>query len=325
MDYEKLSKVELINIIEELQLLNQELLEESERQAGLDFAWTGNLGHWYWNVKTNTVTFNQLKIKALGYSMEELPDKTGYQFFTDKIHPEDYKKTMTAMLDHLSGKSPVYEVEYRIQTKAGDYKWFYDRGRITKYESSGKPVFLAGIVFDITEKKHKQEKLEKENDTLVEKSSTDELTKTKNYRALINLLNEELTYAMCSREPLSLAIFDIDDFKKINDSRGHLFGNDVLVEVADIITKGIRTTDLLGRFGGEEFMIILPKTKLEEALIVAERVREAVESHAFNDGAKITISGGLKEFHGEEMAEFIKSVDANLYKAKRNGKNQVVT
>ena len=80
------------------------------------------MGHWYWNFKTNNVTFNHLKITTLGYTEEEIPEKVDYQFFTEKLHPEDYQKTMDAMLDHMYGKSSVYEVEYRIKTKEGAYK-----------------------------------------------------------------------------------------------------------------------------------------------------------------------------------------------------------
>ena len=102
----------------------------------LEYAWSGNLGHWYWNIKTNTVTFNPLKVTALGYDRDEIPDQVSYQFFTDKIHPEDYQKTMDAMMAHLYGKAGVYEVEYRIRAKNGEYRWYYDRGRITQYDKN---------------------------------------------------------------------------------------------------------------------------------------------------------------------------------------------
>lgn len=325
MDYMKLSKDQLIEIIEEIKLLNRQLLKESEDQCRLDFAWTGNLGHWYWNVKTNHVTFNHLKIEALGYTKEEIPDEISYQFFTEKLHPEDYHKTMSAMVEHLKGEKEVYEAEYRIKTKEGSYRWFYDRGRITQYDVQSKPVFLAGIVFDITEKKEKQAELENEKIILAEQSSTDELTKVRNYRALINLLSEEVNHAIYNQKPLSLAILDIDDFKKINDRKGHMYGNGVLIEIVNLIMKNIRATDILGRFGGEEFMIVFPGTGLGEAAIVTERVRQAVEEHVFQEGVKITISAGVKEYLGEKLEAFIKLVDSNLYEAKKRGKNKTVS
>ena len=163
MDYSLLTREELIGKLEEKEILVSQLLLEREQETRLDYAWNGNLGAWYWNVRTDTVTFNPLKATTLGYSPEELPQDIGFSFFTEKLHPDDYQKVMQSMLDHLQGNSPVYEVEYRIQAKDGSYKWYYDRGKITRYEESGKPLFLAGIVFDITEKIKMQESLETSN------------------------------------------------------------------------------------------------------------------------------------------------------------------
>ena len=324
MDYNKLTKEQLIEIIEELRILNHQLLSESEQESGLDFAWTGNLGHWYWNIKTNSVTFNPLKVISLGYSKDEIPEKVTYEFFTEKLHSEDYQKTMDAMIEHMSGKVNAYEVEYRIRTKQGSYKWFYDRGRITQFDNQGRPVFMAGIVFDITEKKEKQMDLECKNMILTEQSSTDGLTKTKNYRSLIMHLSAEAEMAKHQSKPLGLALIDIDNFKKINDSQGHMFGNKVLVELANIIKNNIRETDILGRFGGEEFMIVFPKTTLREAFAITERIREAVALYTFDNDVKITVSGGVKDYHGEELTAFVEAVDMNLYEAKKRGKNQIV-
>lgn len=155
-DYSNYSVDQLIARIEELEMLNHELLKEKEQETKLEFSWSGNLGHWYWNLVTNTVTFDPLKIIALGYKKEEIPENVTYQFFTERLHPDDYEKTMQAMKDHLYGNADVYEVEYRIRMNTGEYKWYYDRGRITQYSEDGKPIFIAGIVFDITEKKNSQ-------------------------------------------------------------------------------------------------------------------------------------------------------------------------
>ena len=83
MDYASYSSEQLIQRIEELEILNKQLLDEKEQEDRLDFAWTGNLGHWYWNVKTNSVTFNPLKVITLGYEMNEIPKKVTYQFFQE--------------------------------------------------------------------------------------------------------------------------------------------------------------------------------------------------------------------------------------------------
>lgn len=324
MNNARQTKEQLLQTIEELQMLNRQLLAEREQEIVLNFSWAGNLGHWYWNMKTNSVTFNPLKVTTLGYKKEEIPKKVPFQYFTDKLHPDDYQKTMDAMLAHLEGRAKVYEVEYRIRTKDGDYKWYYDRGRITQYDADGKPVFLAGIVFDITQERNLKLDLELKNKLLSEQSLTDGLTKVKNHRALIEHLNEELSAAMMKKTPLAVALFDIDDFKKVNDSKGHLCGDSVLIEIADILQRSVRQSDMVGRYGGEEFMIIFSKTDGNDAYMVSERIRKTIEQNCFEEGIRVTISGGIKEYAGESLTEMIEGADANLYKAKGAGKNKIV-
>ena len=324
MDYTEFSREQLLDRIKSLEMLTQELLNEKEQETRLEYAWTGNLGHWYWNIKTNEVTFNPLKVTTLGYDKSEIPEHVTYQFFTDKLHPEDFQKAMDAMRDHLYGKADVYEIEYRIKAKDGTFKWYYDRGRITQYDN-GKPAFLAGIVFDITEKKETQLELEYKNRILPEISSIDGLTKIGNHRTLIEHLKAEIAETSRTSSPLSIALFDIYDFKKVNDSKGHVYGDQVLVDLASIITKSIRGTDFAGRYGGEEFMVIFPNTTLSVASKISERIRQAVEDYNFVDGLRVTISGGTSQYNNETITELVHSADTKLYTAKRNGKNQIVS
>ncbi len=324
MGYCDFTREDLLQRIEELEVMNRELLKEKEQAVKLEYAWTGNLGHWYWNIKTNAVTFNPLKITTLGYDIGEIEGPVTYQFFTDKLHPEDFQKTMDAMRDHLYGKADVYEVEYRIKAKDGTFKWYYDRGKITQYDDNGKPVFLAGIVFDISEKKETQLELEYKNRILSEISSIDGLTKIGNHRALIEDLNSKIKVANRQSSPLSIAIFDIDDFKKVNDTKGHVYGDQVLIDVASIISKNIRDKDFAGRYGGEEFMVIFSDTDIIKAKNISERIRKAVEDYSFIDGLNITISGGVKQYQGENFTDLIHAADKNLYEAKKRGKNRIV-
>ncbi len=325
MDYTSYTREQLLDRINDLEMLKGELLKEKEQEVRLEYAWTGNLGHWYWNFRTNEVTFNPLKVTALGYEKGEIPEPVTYQFFTDKLHPDDYQRTMTAMGNHLHGKADVYEVEYRIRDKDGKYKWFYDRGKITQVDEAGKPLFIAGIVFDITEKKETELELEHKNMILSEMSTTDGLTKIGNYRTLIENLKVGISEADRTNSPLSIAIFDIDDFKKVNDSKGHVYGDKVLVEVASIIKNSIRDTDIAGRYGGEEFMVVFNNAELATASNAAERIRDSVEKHVFPEGITVTISGGVKQYGGENMTDLIHQADKRLYEAKRNGKNQVIS
>lgn len=323
MDYEELSQEQLLSRIQELEILNRQLLEEKEQETRLEYAWTGNLGHWYWNIKTNAVTFNPLKITTLGYDKSEIPERVTYQYFTEKLHPDDYQIAMDAMLNHLYHGAEVYETEYRILAKDGTYRWYYDRGRITQYDEQGQPLFLAGIVFDITEKKETQLELEQKNRILAEMSYIDGLTKISNHRTLIEQLETELVEANRMGKALSIALFDIDDFKKVNDTRGHVFGDQVLVDIAAIIQDNTRDSDLAGRYGGEEFMVIFSGADLAIASSIAERIRMAVEAFLFAEEARVTISGGVAQYCGQSLSDFIQAADENLYRAKRDGKNRI--
>lgn len=323
VDYSKYSRDQLIEIIDELKMLNKELLNERIQADKLEFAWSSSLGHWYLNLKTKSVVFNPLKIEVLGYTMEELPDRITYNFFTDKLHPDDYDNTMSAMINHMEGKTTVYECEYRIQAKDGTYKWFYDRGKITQRDAGGKPEFVAGIVFDISDKKEKEQKLIHKNELLEIESTTDALTGLRNRRAIMKELEFRLNQALVNHSPLSIVLLDIDCFKKINDNKGHQYGDMVLKTVAATIRKLIRNIDSVGRYGGEEFLVVLPNTDKSKAIIIAERIREAVEGLDLNQKGPVTISGGVAVLNGETMTELINKADEKLYEAKNEGRNRI--
>lgn len=333
-----MSKVQLIKLIEEfrqnneqmalklesLEMLNKQLLIEKEQETTLDFAWSGNLGHWYWNVKRNEVTFNPLKVTVLGYDPKELPAQVPYQFFTDLLHPDDFEGTMEAMRAHLEGRAPVYEVEYRIRAKDGSYHWYYDRGKVTRVDMFGRPAFLSGIIFDITEKKLRQQELELQNQILTEQAMLDGLTRVRNHRALFESLRMEISFAQRSKSRLCIALFDLDDFKRVNDTKGHLFGDKVLTDFASIAQNMIRGGDIFGRYGGEEFLLILPNATRETAHQIAERIRKAAESYRFYGDLHVTVSAGVKQYEGESMTDLIRLADENLYRAKKSGKNKSV-
>jgi len=119
------------------------------------------------NCKTGKVNFNKNKVEMLGYNMKDFKNPD-YKSFTDLVHPKDHEKTMQAMRDHLEDKKKLYEVEYRIKTKKGEYKWFYDRGSIVKRDKNNKPLIVKGVVFDITDAKKAENKLKEINDNLEE-------------------------------------------------------------------------------------------------------------------------------------------------------------
>jgi two-component system cell cycle response regulator len=157
----------------------------------------------------------------------------------------------------------------------------------------------------------------------------DGLTQINNKRYFLEYLEREMGRCHRYNRSLSLIMFDIDHFKKINDTNGHLAGDYVLRELAGVVRQRIRREECFARYGGEEFAIVMPEAGPENARRFAEKVRKMVEDHAFVFEGKdiaVTISMGVADMVGDmtEPLQFIKVADANLYKAKKNGRNQVV-
>jgi two-component system cell cycle response regulator len=156
---------------------------------------------------------------------------------------------------------------------------------------------------------------------------TDGLTNLANRKQLDTMLGEEIPRARRHGRDLSVLMLDIDHFKAINDTHGHLTGDSVLRGLASILSKRLRPNDRLGRYGGEEFCAILPETSTRSAAHIAEELRALVEAHAFvaeDRKVRVTISigvGTLRE--GMEVADLYRSADDMLYKAKRSGRNRV--
>ncbi len=323
MDYKKWSKEDLVKRIDALERLNDYLVANDNEQSAMQFGWAGNLGHWYWDVPTNRVTFNPLKITTLGFQMSDIEQPVPYNFFTTRLHPDDYQRTMDCMIEHLAGRTHVYEVEYRIQAKDGSYKWYYDRGSIIKRDDNGKALLLAGIVFDITDRKIKESQLLSENENLKDLVEIDELTQIANRRSILTHLQSQIHQSQSNGMPTTVLLLDIDNFKGINDQYGHLFGDRILHTVAQVIARNLREDDRVGRYGGEEFLVVLSQVDLDIAHRIAERIRGAIESTSVDD-VHVTISGGIYQRLGTSSTDLIQYADVNLYEAKKRGKNQII-
>jgi len=157
------------------------------------------------------------------------------------------------------------------------------------------------------------------------------MTGLHNFRAFQQRLKEEWNRAKRYEIPLSLILFDLDRFKEVNDSRGHLAGDQVLKEFAMLVTGGARANDVAARYGGEEFAIILPHTDAERAMRVAERIRQAVSEFVFLADSRplhITVSGGVATYHAspdlKSVDDLVGVADKALYRAKKSGRNRTI-
>lgn len=208
---------------------------------------------------------------------------------------------------------------------------------VTTVLLDGKQHLLESFI-DITERKRMEEQLKvslAEKEVLVQSlnefATHDGLTGLYNHRAFYALLEDELARAQrFNRRPVSLLLLDIDHFKRVNDTQGHLAGDAVLKGLGELLSRQARAIDRVCRYGGEEITVILPETDLETAANVAERMRAAVDAQLFefNGGVplRITVSIGVASFpeHADNVQALVAAADAAMYIAKQSGRNRVI-
>ncbi|OHE10979.1 MAG: hypothetical protein A2513_01425 [Sulfurimonas sp. RIFOXYD12_FULL_33_39] len=211
-------------------------------------------------------------------------------------------------------KGKIWHGEIKNLKKDGSYYWV-DAIVSPTFNKEDKIEGYSSIRQDITDRKRAQ-KL----------SITDPLTKIYNRIHLEESFKEELNRAKRYKTNFSVILLDIDHFKEVNDTYGHDIGDEVLIDIAKILKQNIRATDILGRWGGEEFLIILPQTDILETGLLAEKLRMAIENNTFDKIGKKTCSFGVSEFKesDESSKNIVKRADNALYKAKDLGRNRVV-
>ncbi|WP_394246051.1 diguanylate cyclase [Vibrio profundi] len=178
---------------------------------------------------------------------------------------------------------------------------------------------------DLIETETRQQLTEEKANLLEKLSNTDHLTNLSNRMFLERLLDVEIRNFKASPRVISIILLDIDKFKLVNDRYGHDVGDEVLVEVASLLEENTRGVDTCGRWGGEEFLIVCPGTPIDNAFLLAEKIRVMFERHQFHDAFSCTASFGVAQLKlNESKHDWFKRVDQAMYKAKNSGRNQVV-
>ena len=244
-------------------------------------------------------------------------------------HPEDRALVEGTLSRSLETLKPS-EFEARIVRSDGEIRYVYSCSEVELRED-GKPAAIFGIFQDVTsrvlaamELASARARAEARADEAIHLAETDALTEIANRRKALSFLEAEIGRAAVLEGSLCVAVLDIDRFKQINDRFGHAVGDQVIRRVAQVCASAIRGTDLVGRIGGEEFLIVLPATSPEMAFAVAERVRRAVEAIDWEplDLQQVTVSMGLASLSGNmDCAQLMARADRALYRAKDEGRN----
>ena len=324
VDYDSFTRDELMARVLELEGFVRELMHQHEEEHPLHQAWGHDLSHYYWNAQRNTVLLDPERSETVGIDAATLAEPVDTEVVIARVHPDDREAMLASKTSLISGARERAEIEYRMRDGEGRWRWYHDRAIVSRRDSEGTPVIIAGLLFDITHFHELQDELSAANQRLARRAETDGLTGIANHRTLVEHLMRALAVTERGGGSVAVMLFDVDHFKLVNDTHGHLVGDAVLTAVGQILTESVRDGDLVGRYGGEEFLVIMPNSTLEAAAAAADRARQRVAAHEFPSGVRVTISAGVAEANSGPHTELIDRADVRLYAAKRAGRNQVV-
>lgn len=265
---------------------------------------------------------------TMGWDPQEL---VGSTFEQSIVHPDDIG-AMRRTLEALKNGEPAKTLTYRCQKKDGTYIWMEAHISLYCDRISGTPIGYVNVVRNVAERKAAEERLHDAYSALETLATIDGLTGVANRRHFDEVITQEWRRAARVGRPVSLLLLDVDQFKSYNDLYGHLRGDSCLRQVAESALDIIqRPSDLVARFGGEEFGVILPETDSSSALELAEKIRVSVESrvldHRGNTPGIVTVSIGCATIvpeRGSSANILIDTADHALYDAKRAGRNKVI-
>ena len=284
-----------------------------------------------WSIDWETKTFSYIGPqieKVLGWKQDSWRTVEDWAM---RMHENDRAWVVDfCVAQSISGVD--HEADYRALTINGEYIWIRDVVHVVR-KPNGEVDSLVGFMFDISERKKQEQELETLKKQLEEYSYQDGLTGIANRRFFEDSYQREWLNAQREQQPLTIMLLDIDYFKQYNDYNGHILGDACLKQIAQILKKSVsRPRDLVARFGGEEFVLILPDTSQASAIEVVERILQSIRTadicHSSSPlDQRLSVSLGVKTIiptQKNDKMTFLNEVDQNLYLAKEQGRNGYV-
>ncbi len=272
---------------------------------------------WVMGVDGELIYISPSVERMRGYTPDEVMTQSFEELFCEKSLPKVREEMESALETVRRGEVPsLSSIRVEQPCRDGSTVWTEVNARLIVDREKDQMRFI-GLTRNITDTLAYEEELE-------ELALTDRLTGLYNRHKLDEILEEQLDLANRYQVPFAVMIMDIDHFKQVNDTYGHNIGDSTLIDFALILASATRQSDMVGRWGGEEFMVIIPQAEKNLAREMAERLRKTIESHEFDTVKKVTASFGMALHRpGENISSLISRSDAALYDSKKNGRNRV--
>lgn len=296
------------------------------------------VGAWEWDLANQRVHANDIWAEMIGETRESLSFLT-IMGWMRRIHQDDVNGVHDVFTPILAGKTNYFSVEFRMRHVDGSWVWLLCRGRVTERDANGVPSRMAGIHIDITEKKDLEANLQMEHERMKEAkreaehlASRDPLTDLPNRKALYDYVELCLEKSSDGAESefrgIAVVFFDLDDFKIINDSIGHLAGDDLLKQVAKRLDDETRSDDMLARLGGDEFILVAPDVSAQAVESIAQRMLRRLETPFMVNGEALYISASIgismAPDHGSKASDLVRAADVAMYSGKSTrGKKRI--
>jgi diguanylate cyclase (GGDEF)-like protein/PAS domain S-box-containing protein len=316
-----------------------EVKQEIHKHISLEHRWetaidSAREGVWDWDMINNKVFFSKHWKGMLGYKEHEIPNELSE--WRKRIHPQDVGKVNAVIEGHIHNESRFFESEHRLLHADGTYRWILDRGKAVERNEQDIAIRMIGTHVDITERKATEKMLQERNqelERLVEQvkklSITDPLTSLFNRRKMIEEIKTAQNQFLVNEKTFTIAILDLDHFKKINDQYGHTFGDIALQTFANLLKRKITNPNIVARWGGEEFLLLFPIHNGQETKRQLDALQVACSSDQLlryrMDSVHLSFSAGICEVTNHQVLEdIIKCADQALYEAKSLGRKQTI-